>query len=265
MAETGKKRPTYPGKCAFCGASFSKGTITRHLGVCPKRKDLSQTGPSKLYHLAIDADSMPEYWIHVQAPADAMLRDLDEFLRALWLECCGHLSAFTIGPTSYVSRLEEEEEETDEGEEFEEPFDALFEAESEAPAAAGEEREAVDPWGGDDRSMDIALGEVLKAGLEFHHEYDFGTTTSLRLRVLSERQGLRPVPPVRLLARNEPPEIVCESCGKAKAAMVCPVCMVEGGKAFFCRRCSGKHECEEDELYLPVLNSPRMGVCGYEG
>lgn len=30
----------------------------------------------------------------------ALLEDLDAYLRAIWLECCGHMSEFSIGPFS---------------------------------------------------------------------------------------------------------------------------------------------------------------------
>jgi hypothetical protein len=33
---------------------------------------------------------------------------------------------------------------------------------------------------------------------------------------------------------------------------------------FYCDKCLTKHECG-DEMSLPVVNSPRMGVCGYCG
>jgi len=31
-----------------------------------------------------------------------------------------------------------------------------------------------------------------------------------------------------------------------------------------CEGCAGEHECGE-EMLLPVVNSPRVGMCGYEG
>jgi len=33
----------------------------------------------------------------MQVKDNAALSDLDSFLRDIWLECCGHLSAFEIG------------------------------------------------------------------------------------------------------------------------------------------------------------------------
>ena len=69
---------------------------------------------------------------------------------------------------------------------------------------------------------------------------------------------------VGILARNNPPEINC-GCGK-DAEWVCAICLEEnmGKDCYFCDECADEHECGE-EMFLPVVNSPRMGVCGYEG
>ena len=53
--------------------------------------------------------------------------------------------------------------------------------------------------------MDVPVGEVLRPGMKFTHDYDFGSTTHLALRVVGECEGKAPVQRVRLLARNEPP------------------------------------------------------------
>jgi hypothetical protein len=78
--------------------------------------------------------------------------------------------------------------------------------------------------------------------------------------VLDEYSCSLPKPKIRLLARNEPPDILCAQCGKL-AMQVCVEC--EGGIPM-CDRCAAKHECGE-EMLLPILNSPRTGVCGYCG
>jgi len=168
--------------------------------------------------------------MHLEAPADATLDDLDGFLRDTWLECCGHLSAFEIGRRQYL------------------------------PEEAAE--------GGGDESMDVPLGDVLKPGTKFGYQYDFGSTTALALRVVSEYDGAPPGPkeePVRVLARNDPPEIRCGKCGRP-AVLVCPECMYDK-EGWLCKACAKKHEdeCEGAEMMLPVVNSPRVGVCGYCG
>ena len=68
---------------------------------------------------------------------------------------------------------------------------------------------------------------------------------------------------IKLIARNEMPSIKCK-CGK-DAKWVCSECFYNNPeKAFLCDVCAKKHECGEDML-LPVVNSPRIGLCGYEG
>jgi len=221
------------GICQLCQATFSKAAMTRHLEACKQKHAGSKTPSGKgrlqktrLLHLVVEGRYRPEYWMHLEVPAHATLEDLDRFLRHTWLECCGHLSAFTIqGETYSTSALGPYEEMEDEG-------------------------------------MDVALGEVLSPGVKFSHEYDFGTTTELSLKVVSEREGDVRGKAVRLLARNEAPVIPCGSCGKI-ATQVCSNCIWEG-EGWVCKGCAGEHECGE-EMLLPVVNSPRVGMCGYTG
>jgi len=35
--------------------------------------------------------------------------------------------------------------------------------------------------------------------------------------------------------------------------------------AFFCDAHADEHRCDGEEAILPIVNSPRMGVCGYTG
>ena len=55
----------------------------------------------KLFHLVAEGRYQPAYWIHIAAHVQAKLDDLDGFLRDIWLECCGHMSAFTIDGVTY--------------------------------------------------------------------------------------------------------------------------------------------------------------------
>lgn len=65
-----------------------------------------------------------------------------------------------------------------------------------------------------------------------------------------------------MLARNHPHEIECSYCGKP-ATHVCRECIYDDG-GWLCDDCTEKHECGE-EMLLPVVNSPRVGVCAYTG
>lgn len=211
------------GKCGFCKNTFSKGGMTKHLASCEQRRAGSETSSgkqkmqkTKLFHLVVTGHDSPEYWMHLEAPAEAALKDLDRFLRNIWLECCGHLSAFTI-----------------EGQTYDE-----------------------------DGGMDVTLGKILSPGMKFYHEYDFGSTTELVLKVVSERDGQVSDESILLMSRNDPLLIMCASCGKP-AKQVCIECHWDG-EGWLCSKCAKKHECGEDML-LPVVNSPRVGVCGYTG
>jgi hypothetical protein len=60
------------------------------------------------------------------------------------------------------------------------------------------------------------------------------------------------------LARNNPYIFECDDCGKNASGM-CLEC-----EGFVCDECFERHGYGE-EMVLDVVNSPRMGVCGYGG
>ncbi len=218
------------GKCNLCGNTFSKSAMTKHLKSCRQEEQKTETsspgGSSRktnVFYLVVEARYSSDYWMHLEVPADAKLELLDSFLRHIWLECCGHMSAFTIEGKTY----------------------------SVAPMADF-----------DDENMKIRLNEVLSPGMKFFHEYDFGTTTHLTLKVISQEQKQIKGKSVRVLARNEPPAIPCMSCGKI-ATQLCSECHWSG-EGWLCDDCAAEHKCDED-MFLPVVNSPRVGMCGYTG
>ncbi len=224
------RRTMTTGKCYLCGGTFSKRAMTNHLQACRQAhpQPLSGKGKertTKLFHLLAQGRDLPEYWLHLEIPADAKLKDLDGFLRDIWLECCGHLSAFRIGGMDYYC-----------------------------------DRETARELEGE--TMGVALRQVLKPGMEFYHEYDFGTTTELTLKVVGERDGTVRGNSLQLIARNDPPPITCGVCGKPSTD-VCVECIWEG-EGWLCEECAEKHECGE-EMLLPVVNSPRTWMCGYTG
>ncbi len=203
------------GTCQTCRDKLPKASVTKHLPNCSKR----ETGLEPGLHVVVEGRGAPEYWLHFGATAKATLRDLDHVLRQTWLECCGHMSAFTIAGERYSS-------------------------------------------GGDNRSMSVKLGQVLQSGLRFNYEYDFGSTTELTLRVVGDWSSSGGKSAIRLLARNDPPEVPCAGCGKA-ATLLCSECAYSD-EGVLCKKCGDAHECGEDML-LPFVNSPRAGVCGYTG
>ncbi|OGV50200.1 MAG: hypothetical protein A3F46_05430 [Legionellales bacterium RIFCSPHIGHO2_12_FULL_42_9] len=111
-----------------------------------------------------------------------------------------------------------------------------------------------------DGGMNKVIHRILKVETEFEHEYDFGSTTWLKGKVIASRPG-QLKNNIRLVARNHlPADIICETCDK-KPDVICTEC-----GDFICETCKEEHDsCSGEDFMLPVVNSPRMGVCGYSG
>src|SRR5690349_19851838 len=127
------------GTCQFCHGVFGKAAMTKHLETCPQRTDDAAarsgktTKRTQLLQLLVEGRDQPQYWMHLEMPANATLQTLDNFLRKTWLECCGHLSKFDLAGVSYASYP--------------------------------------DPEFGD-KSMRVQVGTLLSPGVQFSHEYD---------------------------------------------------------------------------------------------
>ena len=102
-------------------------------------------------------------------------------------------------------------------------------------------------------------------GEKLIHEYDFGDTTELVITfgeiVTSGKLPGREK--IKIIARNKHPKKLCE-CSET-AQYICPMCAYDG-EGWLCPDCAEDHECgTPDDMLLLVTNSPRCGVCGYEG
>jgi len=220
------------GVCKLCGYRGTKASMTKHLARCVEQPVSNKGKPVRLLHLRIeDAYKPSPFWMDIEIKASASLHVLDDFLRDIWLECCGHLSLFKIDGVIYEAVIDRS-------------------------------------WGLDDsKSMEVALGKVVQVGSSFAYEYDYGSTTELRLRVLGERNAYLKKD-LRLLARNEPPEWRCTVCGQP-ATQIDTECAYEMDNPFFCDLHAQEHVEQrhdgDDYMFLPVVNSPRMGTCGYTG
>lgn len=222
--------PMSTGTCNLCGKGFAKNIMSRHLKKCLQEQAASPGGKTqKTFWINVWGTYLPDYWLHLEMPASAKLADLDQFLRDIWLECCGHLSAFSINEQRYEVSVDPD----------------------------------YDYWGERPKNMKSRFYTVLKPGLKFDHEYDFGTTTELSLKVVAEQERAGQSKEIRVLARNNPPDIRCFKCDKP-ATQVCSQCIYEGPKAWLCEQHAERHKCGED-MFLPVVNSPRVGQCGYTG
>jgi hypothetical protein len=109
-----------------------------------------------------------------------------------------------------------------------------------------------------------AFREKRIEGAKLVHEYDFGSTTELEVtfagKVIAGKLSGRSK--IKLLVRNNMPEIACDVCGKT-AKQICTDCIYDDN-GLLCDKCAESHACGTEYL-LPVVNSPRCGVCAYEG
>lgn len=230
------------GQCFLCGEVYTKRGMNRHLRSCLPESD----GESSVYLLRTVGTHRDDYWIHTLLGEDVRLGQLDSFLRKFWLECCHHLSSFQIGRTDY---------------------------DNENPGILGSRPQ------GRGRSMDVRLGTALDGGRieEFSYVYDWGSSTRLTLSIVetgdwelseihssSENDVSTGYDGILLVTRNSQPPRECRSCGES-AEYLCQECLLSRGpEAMYCEGCADEHDCRHPRL-MPVVNSPRSGVCGYTG
>jgi hypothetical protein len=215
------------GTCLACGEEFSKAGMTRHFDVCPeRRKNLKAIETSKnpietIWHLRVQDAYDKDFWLDFEMRGSAALVKLDKYLRAIWLECCGHLSEFTIGG-----------------------------------------------WGGLKVGKARKADDVFEPKLVLRHLYDFGTTSETDIVVVDSRQGkFATKHPIQLLARNIQPEMLCNECNKP-ASWLCMECLIEADEAgtwFLCDDHVEDHPHHEYGEPIELVNSPRLGMCGYVG
>ncbi len=219
------QRPTQKlgGLCSYCNQEFARSGMSRHIGSCKAR----MRGTKDALLIMVQAAYMPTFWLQVLAPVSATLGDLDALLRETWLECCGHMSGFEIGDTRF-----------------------------DADATSGD-------WGPPTQSMHASrLSSVLPPKTAFTYDYDYGSTTSLKghcVRVVKDAKIGRKL---QVVARNLLPAISCESCGNDQAEVL----DIWGETGGLCKPCCTRaiaEETVEEEGIMPVVNSPRMGVCAY--
>ncbi len=203
-------------KCELCGSEFARQGMTRHIKSCLKKhleKKESKHKPQDLLLLHVADAFNPDYFLYLLLGEKTTLNDLDGFLREIWLECCGHMSAFSF------------------------------------------ERY------GDEIDMRQKAADVFEPGSKMVYQYDFGSTTELNIKAMGHYRG--PIDQkIQIISRNAQPIIPCDVCSAKPAVQICTECAWDGG--WLCEDCAKTHECDE-EMFLPVVNSPRTGVCAYAG
>ncbi|MCL2286401.1 MAG: plasmid pRiA4b ORF-3 family protein [Firmicutes bacterium] len=188
------------GNCFICGKTAGKVTIKNH--VLKEHK----SGDERCYIFRAEGVYDKDYWLLFTVAFDATMAAVDNFLREIWCECCGHLSQFRMGGGVF----------------------------------------------GKSRKI-----SALPIGATLLYEYDFGSTTEILITVIDEIYRPKQHEKVQLLARNVPPEYKCWQCNAPATA----VNAWEGD--MLCDECAGN--AEDEEAVMPLVNSPRCGVCGYDG
>jgi hypothetical protein len=111
------------------------------------------------------------------------------------------------------------------------------------------------------------IGQVLGENTELTHIYDFGSSTETAVKVVDVREG-KPLSkhPIYLMARNDIPNIACDECGKP-AQWLREDYEYHSGD-WLTALCNDHVEKFSGENYgepFKMVNSPRLGVCGYMG
>lgn len=183
------------GKCYYCGNEYQRRGMTRHLKACKARKEAleGETVTESValhgyYTIKVQDHWNDRFWMYVMVREDATFKLLDDFFRGIWLECCNHLSEFTVGYDTFIS---------DKG--------------------AGGFVDTFDEYG-----MDVRLQGLLGEGDHFKYVYDFGESSHLDLNVMDYHGGLPMDGAIYIAARNLP-------------------------------------------VFEDSPNSPRVGICGYDG
>jgi hypothetical protein len=116
----------------------------------------------------------------------------------------------------------------------------------------------------DEINMKYKIEDIFTPGVELIYQYDFGSTTELSIKAVDNYHGTTDGnEKIQIITRNAQPVIRCDECGAKPAVQICTECQWDE-KGWLCEECSQSHGCDED-MFLPVVNSPRTGVCGYTG
>lgn len=150
----------------------------------------------------------------------ARLHDLDHYLRAIWLECCEHLSQFSHGRR------------------------------------------------GAELAVEHPIYTVFQPGSTLTHVYNFETSSETTITCLGIRHGAALTPyPIACLMRNQPPDARCMVC-QQPALWFCAWCFGEDNQ--WEPRCDVhasiyRQADDDDAEVIRAVNSPRVGMCGYNG
>ncbi len=218
------------GKCQLCDKTYAKNGMTRHLNSCIK-KTIEKNNETKSKK-AVTKESLIVSVEGRYNPQYWLYLEMPVKTKLITLD--GFLRDIWLECCSHLSAFK----------------------------IAGEFF-SIDPYNEfEDRDMNIPLIKVLALGEYCTYEYDFGSTTELTLKLIDVGTKVFPDNKITVLARNDEPHYRCDYC-EGRAVEICMECYDED-KGWLCEKCLEEHTCDE-EMWLPVVNSPRVGICAYMG
>lgn len=125
---------------------------------------------------------------------------------------------------------------------------------------------SVGGWRGSPIPMSRKVHQAFRTGMELTHIYDFGTETVTLITAIDRRTG-KPATrrPIALMARNVAPVIECQECS-SNAVFLCEECRIDHDQpGILCQSHGATHPHDEYGELIPIVNSPRVGMCGYTG
>ena len=256
------------GRCHLCGDAVRSDDASAHAQRCVRAATQTKFGNCDLgtrrsgndtILIWVRADEVRQ-WMMLAVRSTTSLRQLDQFLRDLWLECCSHTSHFEIGGTRYGPRV----------------LGAGYTPLTYASLAKS-----------DEQNMMHNVGETIRPGELFRHkygyDYDYVYNTSLELECvdvlpapydcLPELIGLPESAEghtddfITIVARNLPLES-CFTCGEPARW-----CYYDNPYAQIPREYSGSswlppYFCDDcaprNVTLLALRNSPRAGIRCYD-
>jgi len=252
------------GQCHVCGGALRANEVRSHAATCfmdavqikyTVRDVNERYARSQPLTVWVRSEEL-RHWMMLIVQPTTSLRQLDQFLRDLWLECCGHMSHFEIGDVQYSNCVPG-------------PGDPpMFDNDLAEP---------------DEQHMVHTVEETVAMGQKFRHEFDYGDTTCLDLECVAAlpvpyeyvQEFINPPEAadgygddfITIMARNLPPER-CFTCGAAARWRYYEnpyigVPPEAGGPIvappYFCDFCA-----PDDVTTVVLRNSPRTGVGCYD-
>ena len=249
-------------QCLGCRKQLHNRSARKHLNTCIAKAGATAPKPMLLVSATASyGHTKNVYVLYTLMPKNATLRDIDEFLKEHWLECCGHLSTFDSKQALFVS------------DGFEDGF-----------------------AGGTNPSFDHRAAWAIPPDSDAHYEYDMGSTTCVSIRVQPAPDGAQDwlaqhgIDAGDPILQNLMPES-CDDCGQEATHFredktLCAGCFPESRQSFaelpagkpqtcdHCENTATHHHsqhmaCEgcrqhSHDHYRDLVNSPRDGTSCFD-